>query len=212
MNICDRGLKVKIIGGSWEYSALFETLGIKETNIFSEADIVCFTGGEDVSPHLYGQVSHHTTRSDAKRDEHDIKAFRESETKFKVGICRGGQFLNVMNGGSMWQDVNNHCKSHILTDLPSNKEYIVSSTHHQMMIPGQNSLIVAKACEATRLASPTTEVQRDPAILDDIEVLWYPKTRSLCFQPHPEYNEAVDCRLYFEALLERYYVPKNTIH
>jgi len=66
---------------------------------------VVFTGGADVSPFMYGEKKLSVTCNDEHRDEQE-KLFFERYTKVpKVGICRGGQFLNVMNGGKMWQHV-----------------------------------------------------------------------------------------------------------
>jgi gamma-glutamyl-gamma-aminobutyrate hydrolase PuuD len=73
-----------------------------------EADLIQFTGGADVSPMLYGEPKHPRTYCDPNRDQHEANIFWNNIDKPKAGICRGGQFLNVMSGGSMWQDVDNH--------------------------------------------------------------------------------------------------------
>lgn len=121
----------------------------------------------------------------------------------KIGICRGAQFLNVKSGGAMWQDVNNHTKDHVATDiLFTNTELTVSSTHHQMMIPSPDGEILAFAKEATQFKSAS---DRDPTRVD-AEVVWYEKTKSLCFQPHPELAGYSDCRDYFFDLID-YLIP-----
>jgi hypothetical protein len=35
----------------------------------------------------------------------------------------------------------------------------------------------------------------------DIEILWYQKSKSLCFQPHPEYG-LIPCRQLFFSLID----------
>jgi len=103
-----------------------------------------------------------------------------------AGICRGGQFLNVMNGGSMWQHVNNHIGNHMAFEVLTQKEIIVTSTHHQMMVPTDEALVLMTASRATvRQGGGKAELlgERD----DDVEAIYYPKTECLCFQPHPEY-------------------------
>ncbi len=40
---------------------------------------------------------------------------------------------------------------------------------------------------------------------NDIESCYYAETRSLCFQPHPEFAGVAECTTYFFEVLERYY-------
>ena len=165
-------------------------------------DVLVFSGGADVSPHLY--LEHNVDSwCDLERDLACLSMF----TKFKgpkIGICRGGQFLNVASGGRMWQDVDNHGSSHMVRDLETSKEYFCTSTHHQMMRPGPNAQVVAIAAPGRstyRVAA--NEVEKFPA--QDIEVLFYESTNSLCFQPHPEYEEHPECILYFGELVQRFF-------
>ena len=112
-----------------------------------------------------------------------------------------------MSGGAMWQDVNNHGRSHHMTNLldisdsfKKGQDILVTSTHHQMMIPSDEGEILAFANEATEFISSKKRVRPDY----DTEVVWYEKTKSLCFQPHPEYSSeaAMSTRDYFFALLK----------
>ena len=119
-----------------------------------------------------------------------------------AGICRGAQFLNVMNGGKMWQHVTGHAvsKGHIATDLVSGEEVLVTSTHHQMMIPSAHGKVLAVANVAGHKYS--YDKGEEGGVTPDIEVVFYEDTKSLCFQPHPEYV-GLDhpCqRLYFDYL------------
>ena len=108
-----------------------------------------------------------------------------------AGICRGGQFLNVMNGGSMHQHIEGHTQSHYIT-LYSGREIPVSSTHHQMMIPGCDGIVKAWADICTQ---------------QDAEVIIYPTSNCLCFQPHPEFfsTEHPCQEYYFNVLSEVLY-------
>ncbi len=66
--------------------------------------LVCFTGGSDVSPELYGHRNLESGCNKA-RDEKEVLIF-EMAKKHGIpmtGICRGSQFLNVMCGGTMVQ-------------------------------------------------------------------------------------------------------------
>lgn len=199
-------------GGDPDYQLLFAKAGFRIVPSVEAADIVCFTGGWDVNPNLYGEEVIAETSFSLDRDSSDMKVWRAAKDKFKVGICRGGQFLNVMNGGKMWQDVDMHGRPHDLIDQFTGRQVKVSSTHHQMFRPAQGFISVAEAREANYKKSETQSwrLKNDSSKLDnyfkrDFEVLFYPKTRSLCFQPHPEFQEDGnrDCRNYFYSVLRR---------
>lgn len=165
-------------------------------------DLIIFTGGADVDPSLYNEPKHHSTYSHIERDQFEKEFFDKHFTTPKAGICRGGQFLNVMSGGSLWQDVDNHTRSHNLTDIETQREIQVTSTHHQMMRPGTQGELVATAYESTKRAT-ALEFNRNKDFAD-IEVVYYPDTQCLCFQPHPEYNMQ-SCEDYFFELLARFF-------
>jgi putative glutamine amidotransferase len=67
-----------------------------------------FTGGQDVSPALYDQTElPFCGKTSARRDAFE-KALLEEVLRLNkpfLGICRGLQFLNVMLGGSLYQDI-----------------------------------------------------------------------------------------------------------
>ena len=106
--------RVLIVSGSLAYRQMFINYGFTVVEDIQFADLVCFTGGEDVSPHLYGQPVHPLTFSSVRRDEKEKAIFDAccERNLPMVGICRGGQFLNVMSGGKMYQHVTNHTRQH----------------------------------------------------------------------------------------------------
>ncbi len=215
---------------------MFLERGIYRAQSIEEADFICFTGGEDVSPDLYGERPLAKTFFSAQRDMFDTAAYMRAKTRFKgefekpcVGICRGAQFLNVMNQGKMWQDVDWHTASHHIWDPSILKRIFVTSTHHQQMIPHADAELVAYCAISHskerfgfswEAVVNTQMIQADPKyytgiqITDnpakpvpyelDVEVLWYPATKDLCFQPHPELQGAKECREYFFSLLDKY--------
>lgn len=184
--------KVFIVHSSYEYERMFVEAGWELADSLADADLVQFTGGEDVSPELYGQRN---TQSyvNVKRDLMDICAFRKALALSipMAGICRGGQFLNVMSGGKMIQHVEGHAtgQMHRAEDVVWNEfeNVLVTSTHHQMMVPGDMGDILL-----------TANIVGE----EDTEAVYYTHTQCLCFQPHPEFTEAVgDCRdLYFRYI------------
>lgn len=193
--------KVYIIGGNSDYRRMFEAFGLEVTLAAEGADLLVFTGGEDVNPELYGQECHRTTHFNRSRDIWEVGIFRAYQDKPKVGICRGGQLLNALSGGSMFQDVNNHCRGpHPIYNSDGVQLCMATSTHHQMMIPGDGAEVLATARESTVRYTANTIEQGSHY---DTEVVYYDATKSLCFQPHPEFASASDAlRAYFRYLLQ----------
>lgn len=162
-----------------------------------KADIVIFTGGGDINPELYGEKPISETHNNVPdRDVAEVKCYNGlSRDQIKIGICRGGQLLNVLNGGSMYQDVNNHNHgSHHQLLVRDFKEYVwVNSYHHQMMLPNFD----ANDLEIIGLSQQSTIRKTDKGIWTgkssyefdpDFEILWYEATNSFCYQPHPEWG------------------------
>lgn len=182
--------KVLIVGQDVSVAVMFRKAGWVLAANNEDPDLVCFTGGEDVSPKYYNELPHASTYCDPNRDKTEKLVFEKYEIHPKVGICRGGQFLNVMSGGSMWQHVNKHGinGSHDMTDLLSKKIIPVTSTHHQMMIAGGDGEVLGIAYESTRYEAGPGVKRANPEF--DTEVVWYRSTNSLCVQGHPEYGHA----------------------
>lgn len=61
------------------------------TNKIEQADLVLFTGGEDVDPSLYGEKENYTTQSNIIRDKKEIEIYKKALSlgKNMLGICRG---------------------------------------------------------------------------------------------------------------------------
>jgi len=202
--------KVYIEHSSPEYRALFFALGFKIVESETQADLICFTGGADVSPSLYGADMHPQTWSDVDRDSYEVRLFAwaQSQKVPMVGICRGGQFLNVMSGGAMYQHVSEHGRAHPITDLKTGEVFYVTSTHHQMMKPGIGHELVATSKLYGKREWYEGEVFKKDISEEDIEVVWYSASRCLCFQPHPEMYQGNEgfypMRTYFRSLLQRY--------
>lgn len=181
--------KVYIVNGSGAYRALFAGLGMSIAATIDEAELVCFTGGADVTPSLYGDEAHPKTYNDPYRDAEEVKIFNALKERGipMVGICRGAQFLNVMSGGRMYQHVTGHLGDHEIVDVDSGEHVYVSSTHHQMMMPADNAIILGiSTLGGTREWFDGQVAMRDVSNTD-YEVVYYHDTRCLCFQPHPEF-------------------------
>lgn len=184
--------KVWVVGNNYSVQELFSKRGFEV--VFNEAsvlknniDLICFTGGEDINPVYYNEEKHFKTNCHPARDVRETLIYEKFLDIPKVGICRGGQLLNVLSGGKMFQDVDGHRRHHKIIDLLlTKKKLIVPSGHHQMMIPTKDSVVLAVAFESTVCLSCSEPPH--PKLKYDPEVIWIPKTNSLCYQSHPEWR------------------------
>lgn len=189
-----RGITYHIVGGNHLIDQLLRSEDGKPKGL-GAADIVVFQGGADLDPKLYGQSRHpRCDDPDTKRDRMEFALYYNLDPKqYKIGICRGAQFLNVINGGKLWQHIEGHRQSHVVQYVSETKlqrAYTVSSTHHQMMIPPVNGSgeIWGFAHEATGREFPDgTRLRLIENAIPDPEIIFFKKTQCLAFQPHPEY-------------------------
>lgn len=207
---------VHVINMEASYVRMYEDRGWVVSDTVEDADFIQFCGGSDVTPSYYGHSKHPQTGNNERRDLREKEIYEKALRLGKniLGICRGGQFLHVMNGGTMIQHCDGHAlyEGHELLDAVSRREVHVTSTHHQMMVvcPFSPGFVVA-GCPDSRCSRK--EYLRDRYIEDyideglhprDVEVVWYKDTKSLCFQPHPEFGPG-ECQDYFFELIGRYY-------
>lgn len=75
--------------------------------IFDRLDGIIFAGGNDLEPGLYNQAVSHARKSDVPRDTHEVELMNLALAANKpiLAICRGLQLLNVVRGGSLYQDI-----------------------------------------------------------------------------------------------------------
>ena len=207
------GTKVFTVNSNAEYDRMFLNEGWTKVNTIKEADLIQFTGGEDVSPELYKQKRHPKTKSNMERDKREaiIFSFALTNNIPMVGICRGGQFLNVMCGGELWQDVDGHARggTHEVIDLITGDSFRATSTHHQMMISGPGGIIIGAADESKFRSSVLPNghiVKYHIKKLNeyDTEIVFYKNQRALCFQPHPEYAGVPDLKVKYFMYIRKY--------
>lgn len=128
-------------------------------SIIQKIDGIVFTGGTDISPLAYNEIPIEALQTvDPARDKFELELAKSilSNTDIPVlGICRGMQILNIVMGGSLYQDLLvkeatefNHLQkdifpedelSHIakikspskLYDIFQEEKIAVNSFHHQ---------------------------------------------------------------------------------
>lgn len=149
-----------------------------------------FWGGADVHPSFYNRKpSSMLGGTNMARDEEDI-GLAKSLIKNKVpciGICRGAQMLNVVNGGVLVQHLINHPFGVNKLTTFDGKTVYSNSTHHQMMVPKGNYQLLAWEDEERKCLDPDTDQLTTIPRVN--EVVWFPDTQCLCIQPHPEWLE-----------------------
>lgn len=156
-----------------------------------EADLVVFGGGADVQPMLYNKGKHSSTRTDYLRDLRDQALYNECFEKGipMLGICRGAQFGHVMNGGELFQDVDNHGSSHSCIAIGAAKieqTFVTSSSHHQM-VKFQEGMTVLATSPGVSTKRFVDQLSIESGHHKDIEAFFYDKSGFFGVQGHPEY-------------------------
>jgi len=162
-------------------------------------NFIYFSGGADVSPILYGEGNKGSrTMISAERDSLCKEIFEIYVTTPKLGICRGSQFVTAMSGGKLIQHVEGHGNTHDITmHFEGNSQpsiYKITSTHHQMMfpfnLPKHKYNILAwstKHRSLVYLDGNDTQIELPEKFVES-EIVYYPMTRSLAIQGHPEFD------------------------
>lgn len=111
--------------------------------VVETCDGFLFTGGQDVSPVLYGMKdATGTIVASPERDKTETLLLSKAlqADKAVLGICRGLQFINVFLGGTLWQDLPSQHPSEIVHR--QGKPYDVPT--HQVTLSGDLQALLRK--------------------------------------------------------------------
>lgn len=175
-----------------QFAELFVRSRCRKADTPEEADLVIFSGGPDVDPLYYGEKPHPSVRGDVLRDKSDQELYTFCLEKGipMLGICRGAQFLHVMNGGKLYQDVDKHFGDHRMWDM-RNKQNVepVSSVHHQMCIENKagGMEVIAHSSGQSR-ERWLNDLDKETNATLDVEAFFYRETCCIGIQGHPEYR------------------------
>lgn len=163
--------------------------------ILSGIDGIIITGGDDISPEIYGEentgLSLNTSRV---RDEVELYLMGKAVNSGNpvLGICRGFQLVNIFFGGTLYQDLESQFKGRInhknnfrnsedlhheviiesgsrLSSIIRSERFMVNSRHHQgVKEPGRGLVPSAYASDGIIEALE----QRN---LNIIAVQWHPE-------------------------------------
>lgn len=127
-------IKTYVVGPQTGYARFIKNREL--VNNIEDAQVVVFTGGEDINPEIYHCKKHRYTYFNRRRDKEELEAYKKvRKDQFIVAICRGAQMCCALNGGKLVQDCSGHqCGySHGITN--GKVTYQITSIHHQMMYP-----------------------------------------------------------------------------
>ncbi len=178
---------------------------VAAAEIVGRLDGILFTGGVDIDPAHYGEtVLNESVEIDSHRDAIDmLYAGAAIGSKLPIlGICRGEQLLNVVLGGSLYQDLPTQkpsdiahrqkeefnlpshkiivAKGSLLHDIMKKDTLLVNSAHHQAVkAPSDKILVTAYAPDGVVEAYQGTErgrwllaVQFHPEALVRVDDSW----------------------------------------
>lgn len=174
---------------------------------FHTCDGFILTGGVDVHPSLYGgnlkyENKPRTFRLERDRFEENMYKHSQENNKPLLGICRGLQLVNVLQGGKLIQDIDTegnakHCdfrgkdkkhvidieKESLLHSIALSDKIFVNSAHHQAIDPvaiGDNLVVNAyDDCEEKLIEGVEFKDKTNKAFM-------------LCVQWHPERMKDAD--------------------
>jgi GMP synthase-like glutamine amidotransferase len=189
-----------VFDGQYPFAPLFrDVVTVEDPDRMTAKDsVLIIWGGGDISPTLYGHgVSARTHGTDipSNRDliEWDLARTAVREGIPIIGICRGAQMMCAMSKGSLIQDITGHHQSHEIEVLKTNETMITSSLHHQMMFPWNiehKMIAVSRPTRSNHYITRPKEAKEDVYVTDvpcEPEIIWFPQTKSLCIQGHPEF-------------------------
>lgn len=156
----------------------------------TELDGLLLTGGNDIDPAIYGEKQHETTVLVAPNryafESQLAKKWLEQTDKPLLGICLGCQLINVIQGGSLIQDIPsefdaNHRKGHSIDIETNSKLYQlvetrrleINSNHHQAVRNLGDQLIASARADDGIIEA--IEMPDKPFV---VGVQWHPERMS----------------------------------
>ena len=164
--------------------------------MLSMVDGILLTGGQDVSPELYGETPAGTGEICEMRDTMERLLLKKAMLLDKpvLGICRGIQFINAALGGSLYQDIPSQHPSAVEHhqsppyDKPSHEVALVQDSPLWCLLGQEKLRVNSYHHQAVKQLADGLEVM---ARSDDdlVEAIWKPDQRFLwAVQWHPEFS------------------------
>ncbi len=169
-----------------------------------ESELVMFTGGEDLSPSLYGEPTNPTICDNPQRDIREKKEF-DKAVKLKipiVAICRGSQGCGLWSGARIVQNQGNPHYMHPVI-LYDGRVIQATSSHHNAQFPFEmdpaDYKLIAWTKDLCGYHEDGNRKEMNPPV--ECEIVYYPKTNVFSAQMHPEWiTDHPDIEVYKELL------------
>ncbi len=187
-----KDLRIYVPYGSVSYA---NWMGGKIVDDYEDSNLVLITGGEDISPSIYGETPHSTVWANRDRDIIELEAVERAiqDNKLIWGTCRGIQLLCAVAGGKLVQHMN-HPGGHFITTPEG--EMFTNSLHHQLqypfnMVEGEDYIIYGYAKGISKIHESSGDLpielpkDKDGYTIEP-EIVYYPKINALGHQAHPE--------------------------
>ncbi|NLK94904.1 MAG: gamma-glutamyl-gamma-aminobutyrate hydrolase family protein [Clostridiales bacterium] len=184
-------------------------------NYCDEMDGFLFTGGPDINPKLYGEeIKEYCKEICSVRDEEEVLIYNIVKNMDKpiLGICRGHQFLNVMRGGTLYQDIDTEVNRKNKINHKQEKPYY--ETRHKIYIEKDSFLYRKIGADCIKVNSIHHQGIKNlgkglkvNAVSEDgiIEGFEDPLNRFFVgVQWHPEYlyKKIESCRIIFKEFID----------
>ena len=186
--------KILVVGGG-AYLDIASELGTTTINVVKffvspeKFRLVFFTGGSDVDPGLYGHERAAKTYTNPFRDYIERQIFDLAATHNipMAGVCRGLQWLTVMDGGYMIQHTTDHAvlREHGVHTYRKTA-FPVNSYHHQMVMPRENAYIVCVSPRLSRMYIVGNNRPWKEGPVQEVESAYFPDIKAFGVQWHPE--------------------------
>lgn len=164
-------------------------------------DAVVLWGGADISPALYNEkpINGSGPEQPTQRDLFEWEILREATQRGLpiIGVCRGAQLICAFSGGILAQNVSGHmCNHNVMTY--GDGVFSVSSSHHQMMVPNEDSEYDVLAWPVVNISTIYEGISEYESKLylenkePECEVVFFKQINAMAIQCHPEWHKAGD--------------------
>lgn len=179
-----------------DFGMFTDSIATTDPDRLKGCDALVVWGGEDISPSLYSHKLRPETRADARPSRRDAIEWALMQRAVEqgipiIGICRGGQMLCALAGGSLYQHVNGHTGGGHAVDTIDGHVLHVSSLHHQMMNPEntEHQLLMWSSKKRSDVY-----INQDGVVDTNVEpeYIYFPEVKGHAIQWHPEFMESND--------------------
>lgn len=189
--------------------------------MLGKCDYLLLTGGADIYPSYYGQEPYiaHSEWFDLTRDRKEYELACDAIEKDIpiIGVCRGAQWLSILNGGKLIQHVTNHeAGFHTMkTTDELFQEVSATTSHHQMCdlggVAGAQMLAWTEHRSDVYLGNKGTDIF-PKGLSHEPEVFYIPNKKHLGIQGHPEYvSRFSPYQYYLRHVIEDLYGLNNPL-